>query len=189
MIRLLSRSCFGAHAPRVGFGSLCRLSLGFVAPALLVSGLGCSSESTAGGSAGMSATGASGGNTASMGGRTGSGGANPSSGTGGVSGSISSGGSAVSNGGSSSNSAGSGGALGGSGPAVGGSGAAGSANGGASGSGGSETVDARGVVKALGFGTNIGNTLENTTTWETGWGQPLITQNFINGMASHGIRT
>jgi len=41
----------------------------------------------------------------------------------------------------------------------------------------------------LGFGTNIGNTLENTTTWETGWGQPLITQAFINGLASRGIKT
>jgi endoglucanase len=41
----------------------------------------------------------------------------------------------------------------------------------------------------MGFGANIGNTLENTTAWETGWGQPLITQAFINGMASHGIKT
>jgi len=44
-------------------------------------------------------------------------------------------------------------------------------------------------VKALGFGTNIGNTFDNTTTWETGWGQPLVTQAYINGMASHGINT
>jgi endoglucanase len=50
-------------------------------------------------------------------------------------------------------------------------------------------VDTRVLVKALGFGTNIGNTLENTTTWETGWGQPLITQAFINGLASRGIKT
>src|SRR6478736_588350 len=190
MMRLLSRSWFGAHAPRVGFGSFCRLSLGFVAPALLVSGLGCSSESAAGGSAGMSAIGASGGNTASTGGRTGSGGASPSSGTGGVSGSISSGGNAVSNAGSSSNSAGSSGNSAGSGgTSVGGGGRAGSATGGTSGSGNGEAIDARTLVKALGFGTNIGNTLENTTTWETGWGQPLITQSFINGLASRGIKT
>jgi len=45
------------------------------------------------------------------------------------------------------------------------------------------------MVKALGFGTNIGNTLENTAMWETGWGQPLITQAFINGLASRGIKT
>ena len=45
------------------------------------------------------------------------------------------------------------------------------------------------MVKKLGFGTNIGNTLENTTTWETGWGQPLISKAYIDGMASHGIKT
>jgi endoglucanase len=50
-------------------------------------------------------------------------------------------------------------------------------------------VDATAMVKAMGFGANIGNTLENTTQWETGWGQPLITQTFINGMASRGIKT
>jgi len=72
---------------------------------------------------------------------------------------------------------------------VGGSTSGGSANGG-NGSGGSNpTVDAKALVKALGVGTNIGNTLENTTTWETGWGQPLITQTFINGLASHGLKT
>ena len=81
---------------------------------------------------------------------------------------------------------------GGAGP-VGGGTAAGGASGaiGASGaSGGSnDPVDAKALVKALGVGTNIGNTLENTVTWETGWGQPLITQAFINGLASHGIKT
>lgn len=41
----------------------------------------------------------------------------------------------------------------------------------------------------MGFGTNIGNTLENTTEWETGWGQPLISQEYINGMAQRGIKT
>jgi endoglucanase len=41
----------------------------------------------------------------------------------------------------------------------------------------------------MGFGANIGNTFDNTTTWETGWGQPLVTQAFINGMASHKIKT
>jgi len=69
----------------------------------------------------------------------------------------------------------------------------GASNGGASGaSAGSASaapVDAVTMAKAMGFGANIGNTLENTTTWETGWGQPLISQAFINGMASRGIKT
>jgi endoglucanase len=57
-------------------------------------------------------------------------------------------------------------------------------------SGGSqEPVDASALAKAMGFGANIGNTLENTITWETGWGQPLITQSFLRGMASRGIKT
>jgi endoglucanase len=45
------------------------------------------------------------------------------------------------------------------------------------------------MAKAMGFGTNIGNTFDNTTKWETGWGQPLVTQEYIKGMASHGIKT
>ena len=66
----------------------------------------------------------------------------------------------------------------------------GSASGGtASGGSAAGSVDAATLAAAMGFGANIGNTLENTTTWETGWGQPLITQAFIDGMASHGIKT
>jgi endoglucanase len=71
-------------------------------------------------------------------------------------------------------------------------GAAGASGGGGRGGGGggvSETVNAKAMVSAMGFGANIGNTLENTTAWETGWGQPLITETFIKGMASHGIKT
>jgi endoglucanase len=45
------------------------------------------------------------------------------------------------------------------------------------------------MAKAMGFGTNIGNTFDNTTTWETGWGQPLVSQAYIKGMASRGIKT
>lgn len=41
----------------------------------------------------------------------------------------------------------------------------------------------------MGVGVNIGNTLENTYIWETGWGQPLITREYINGMAANGIKT
>jgi endoglucanase len=66
----------------------------------------------------------------------------------------------------------------------------GALGGGAGDSGGAgDAIDAATLVKAMGFGTNIGNTLENTSTWETGWGQPLISQAYINGMASRGIKT
>lgn len=58
-----------------------------------------------------------------------------------------------------------------------------------SGGGASESLNAASMVPAMGYGTNIGNTLENTTAWETGWGQPLITRTFIDGIASRGIKT
>jgi len=45
------------------------------------------------------------------------------------------------------------------------------------------------MAAAMGFGTNIGNTFDNTTSWETGWGEPLVTQTYINGLASHGFKT
>jgi len=51
------------------------------------------------------------------------------------------------------------------------------------------TGDAVTMAQAMGIGVNIGNTLENNTAWETGWGEPLITQTYINGMANHGIKT
>jgi len=50
-------------------------------------------------------------------------------------------------------------------------------------------IDAVELVAEMGFGTNIGNTLENTTIWETGWGQPLVSRDFIEGIASRGIKT
>ncbi len=60
----------------------------------------------------------------------------------------------------------------------------------ASGTGGSEPVpDAAAMALDMGFGTNIANTFENTTIWETGWGMPLVTEAYIHGMAEHGIRT
>jgi len=74
------------------------------------------------------------------------------------------------------------------GASTGGASAGGTNAGGAS-TGGADTVDASKMATAMGFGANIGNTLENTSSWETGWGQPLITQAFINGMASRGIKT
>jgi endoglucanase len=45
------------------------------------------------------------------------------------------------------------------------------------------------AAAAMGFGVNIGNTLENTTAWETGWGQPKITKTFIHSLKSHGFRS
>src|SRR6187431_653899 len=173
-----------------------RFSLQFVAPALIVSGLACSSEGGSGGggrpSGGMGATaGASGGSVGTSGSANSSGGASSGTSNGGTSsGGTSSGG--TSSGGTSSGLAGNpaGGSAGASGGLTGSGGAAGGASGSTGVSGGSnEPVDARALVKALGFGTNIGNTLENTATWETGWSQPLITQVFINGLASHGIKT
>ena len=38
-------------------------------------------------------------------------------------------------------------------------------------------------------GVNIGNTLENTTTWETGWGNPPITKDFVDSLARLGFKT
>ena len=49
-------------------------------------------------------------------------------------------------------------------------------------------MTAQQMAEAMGIGANIGNTLENTTTWETGWGQPVISQAFIEGMAANGIQ-
>lgn len=82
-----------------------------------------------------------------------------------------------------------GGATGGSSGATGGS-AGTSGNAGTGGSAGSGIAgDAADTAADMGFGVNIGNTLENTTAWETGWGQPVITREFISGMAENGIKT
>jgi endoglucanase len=50
-------------------------------------------------------------------------------------------------------------------------------------------VDAWTAARAMGIGVNIGNTLENTTRWETGWGNPRITREFIDSLAAMGFRT
>lgn len=39
--------------------------------------------------------------------------------------------------------------------------------------------DAWTAARQMGMGVNIGNTLENTTRWETGWGNPRITKQYI----------
>src|SRR5262245_58826993 len=45
------------------------------------------------------------------------------------------------------------------------------------------------AAKLMGIGTNIGNTLENTTAWETGWGNPRITKDFVENLAKLGFKT
>jgi endoglucanase len=41
----------------------------------------------------------------------------------------------------------------------------------------------------MGVGVNIGNTLENTTSWETGWGNPRITKEYVESLAALGFKT
>jgi endoglucanase len=50
-------------------------------------------------------------------------------------------------------------------------------------------LDARTAVPLMSPGINIGNTLENTTAWETGWGNPIITKEFVESLAHLGFRT
>jgi endoglucanase len=38
-------------------------------------------------------------------------------------------------------------------------------------------------------GINIGNTLDNTTQWETGWGNPFISKDYVESLARLGFRT
>jgi endoglucanase len=50
-------------------------------------------------------------------------------------------------------------------------------------------VDAWDAVRRMTPGINIGNTLENTTTWETGWGNPVITREYVQSLAGLGFKT
>jgi endoglucanase len=50
-------------------------------------------------------------------------------------------------------------------------------------------LDAWNAAKLMGLGVNIGNTLENTTTWETGWGNPRITKKYVDSLAALGFKT
>lgn len=52
-----------------------------------------------------------------------------------------------------------------------------------------KAVDAWSAAAAMSPGINIGNTLDNTTRWETGWGQPLITKEYVQRLAALGFRT
>ena len=50
-------------------------------------------------------------------------------------------------------------------------------------------IDAWGAAAKMSPGTNIGNTLENTTSWETGWGNPPITKEYVDSLARLGFKT
>ena len=50
-------------------------------------------------------------------------------------------------------------------------------------------LDAWTAVALMSPGINIGNTLENTTSWETGWGNPPITKEFVQSLARLGFKT
>lgn len=50
-------------------------------------------------------------------------------------------------------------------------------------------LDAWTAAAQMGIGVNIGNTLDNTTTWETGWGNPRITKEFVENLAKLGFKT
>jgi endoglucanase len=50
-------------------------------------------------------------------------------------------------------------------------------------------IDAWAAVARMSPGINIGNTLENTTRWETGWGNPPITEEYVRTLAALGFRT
>ena len=52
-----------------------------------------------------------------------------------------------------------------------------------------DDLDAWSAAKLMGTGVNIGNTLENTTTWETGWGNPRITKEYVESLAKLGFKT
>jgi endoglucanase len=50
-------------------------------------------------------------------------------------------------------------------------------------------LDAWTAASEMSPGINIGNTLENTTHWETGWGNPPITREYIQSLAHLGFKT
>ena len=64
--------------------------------------------------------------------------------------------------------------------------------GGGGGGAGAGEVDDHGAGRAVALMTpviNIGTTLENTAGWETGWGYPLITREYVHGLAGLGLQT
>jgi endoglucanase len=50
-------------------------------------------------------------------------------------------------------------------------------------------LDAWTAVALMSPGINIGNTLDNTTNWEIGWGNPPITKDLVESLAGLGFKT
>jgi alpha-galactosidase len=50
-------------------------------------------------------------------------------------------------------------------------------------------LDAWAATALMSPGINIGNTLENTSTWETGWGNPPITKEYVDSLARLGFKS
>ncbi len=50
-------------------------------------------------------------------------------------------------------------------------------------------LDAWPAVERMSPGINIGNTLENVTQWETGWGNPPITEEYVKRLVALGFKT
>ncbi|HZU85083.1 MAG TPA: glycoside hydrolase family 5 protein [Polyangiaceae bacterium] len=50
-------------------------------------------------------------------------------------------------------------------------------------------LDAWTAAAQMSPGINIGNTLENTAAWETGWGNPAITRRFVESLSRLGFKT
>jgi endoglucanase len=50
-------------------------------------------------------------------------------------------------------------------------------------------LDAWAAEPLMSPGINIGNTLDNTTVWETGWGNPFITRDYVQSLARLGFKT
>jgi len=50
-------------------------------------------------------------------------------------------------------------------------------------------LDAWSAAGRMGLGVNIGNTLDNTASWETGWHNPRITKAYIDQLAALGFKT
>jgi len=50
-------------------------------------------------------------------------------------------------------------------------------------------LEAWASVEQMTPGINIGNTFDNTTTWETGWGNPVISQDYVKSLAALGFKT
>lgn len=50
-------------------------------------------------------------------------------------------------------------------------------------------LDAWTAASQMSPAINIGNTLENTKTWETGWSNPVITKEFVDSLAKLGFKT